>query len=431
MKRTIALGIVFLSTLGAIAFGVQRYWEVNRVRKVVITTGAQDGEYYAFAQALATLVQRHNPKLELVVRPSQGSGENFERLERRSADFAIIQNGTPSRPYVRTVAALFPEIAHLIARQQSGIRTMADLRGRRVALMPRGSGSYQLFWTLGSHYGLTRTNLKIEAMPGDRAYAALGRGEVDALFRVIAPGNAATRTLLQENPVELLPIDQVDSLKLSIPYLEAQPLPKGTYDGARPIPPEDLSVAGVRAMLVVQSQVSPEVVRSLTQILFEYRNELIELYPRAALINPPATDAPLLQAFHAGAKAYYTQEQPSFLDRYSDVLGLLFSVGTLLISAAWQLRVWILSQQKDRADRYNLEILKLLEEAQLIEDVKTLQTLRHELIKILREVVEDLDNDRITPASFQSFAFPWEMAIILIHQRELMLVNPREAGEAG
>jgi hypothetical protein len=43
-------------------------------------------------------------------------------------------------------------------------------------------------------------------------------------------------------------------------------------------------------------------------------------------------------------------------------------------------------------------------------------------------VVEDLDNDRITAASFQSFAFPWEMAMLLMHQRELMLMNPK--GEA-
>jgi uncharacterized protein len=423
MKKTIALGIIFLSTMGAIAFGVQRYWEANRVHKIVITTGAQEGEYYAFAQALATLVQRHNPKLQLVVRPSQGSAENFDRLERRSADFAIIQNGSPIRPYAQPVAPLFPEIAHLIARKQSGIRSMADLRGKRVALMPAGSGSYQLFWAMGLHYGLTQDNFKAEIMPSGRAYQALHQGQVDALFRVIAPGNKATQTLLQDSDVELVPIDQVASLQLSIPYLEAQQLPRGTYDGARPIPPEDLSVAGVRSLLVAQSQLSPEVVRSLTQILFEKRSELIELYPRAALINPPNADEPLMYSFHAGARAYYTQEQPSFLDRYADVLGLLFSVGTLVISAGWQLRVWMLSQQKDRADRYNLEILELLEKSQNIQDTQTLQKLRDELLKILREVIEDLDNDRITATSFQAFAFPWEMAIVLLHQRELMLVK--------
>lgn len=423
MKKRVTLGIVVLSAIGAIAFGLQRYWEVNRIHRVTITTGSQDGEYYAFAQALATLVKRHNPKLQLLVQPSQGSAENFKRLQQHTADFAIIQNGTPSRPYAQTVAQLFPEIAHLIAHKQSGIRTMADLRGKRVALMPVGSGSYQLFWTVGLHYGLTRADLKAESLPSDRAYAALREGRVDALFRVIAPGNPATQALLRESPVELLPIDQVASLQLSIPYLEAVQLPKGTYDGARPIPPQDLAVTGVRSLLVAQSQLSPEVVRSLTQILFEKRSELIELYPRAALINPPDGNVPLMQVFHPGARAYYAQEQPGFLDRNSDVLGFFLSLGTLLLSGIWQLRNRFLDQQKNRADRYNLEILELLEKSQSIDDLLILQGFRQELLTILREVIEDFDNDRITVESFQAFAFPWEMAMLMLHQREIALVN--------
>jgi uncharacterized protein len=431
MNRRITAAIIGLACLGVITMGVLRYRQVQAVQRVVITTGAVDGEYYGFAQALAVLVERHNPRLRLVVEVSQGSAENFDRLQTGQADFAIVQNGFPSRPRVLTVAQLFPEVAHLIVRQDSGIRSIADLRGKRVALMPKGSGSFQLFWAIGRHYNLGPGELTALPQSSDRAYAALGVGQVDALFRVIAPGSGSTQALLRRSDVELLPLDQGTSLQLAIPYLESLVLPKGTYDGSRPIPPEDLPMVGVRSLLVARSGVAPEVVQSVTQILFDKRNELMELYPRAAMIQPPPENLPLMQSFHEGAKAYYNQEQPSFLDRNSDVLGLLFSVGTLVVSGGWQLRIWLLGQQKDRADRYNLEILELLEQLQGVDDLPTLQGIREQLLKILREVVEDLDNDRITAESFQSFAFPWEMAIVLLHQRELLLLSVLPSLERG
>lgn len=430
MDRRITLTIIGLATLGVIAVGVQRYRQAQAVQRVVITTGATDGEYYGFARALSTLVQRYNPRLQLVVEVSQGSAENFDRLQNGKADFAIVQNGFLSRPRVQTVAQLFPEMAHLIVRRDSKIRSIADLRGKRVALMPKGSGSYQLFWAMGRHYNLDPGALTALPQSSDRAYAALGRGQVDALFRVIAPGSGTTQALLRRKDVELLALDQGASLQLAIPYVEALVLPKGTYDGSRPIPPQDLPMVGVRSLLVARSGVAPEVVQSVTQILFDKRNELTEIYPRAVMIEPPPADVPLMQSFHEGAKSYYNQEKPSFLDRNSDVLALLFSVGTLVISGGWQLHLWLLAQQKNRADRYNLEILALLEQLQGIDDLPRLQGVREQLLRILREVVEDLDNDRITAESFQSFAFPWEMAILLLHQRELLLSvsSPVERG---
>ncbi|WP_263970195.1 hypothetical protein, partial [Haemophilus parainfluenzae] len=68
-------------------------------------------------------------------------------------------------------------------------------------------------------------------MSPQAAHAALLAGRVDALFRVITLGNPAVQELLTSGQTELLPIDQVDALRLALPYLDARVIPKGAYDG--------------------------------------------------------------------------------------------------------------------------------------------------------------------------------------------------------
>jgi uncharacterized protein len=250
----ITIAVVLIAVLAATIFAVQTFQARSRVFVLQVATGAKDGDYYAFAQALKTLVERHNNNVKLEVLESEGSLQNFDWLESNTAQLALVQSGTPTKPSGRTLAYLFPEVAHLIVRNGVGIRGLADLRGKRVALMPKGSGSYLLFEAIRGHFGLEPGNFTALNLPSKKAYAALLAGEVDAVFRVISRGNPATAKLLASGKVSLVPIDQVESLRLSVPYLEPSLLPKGTYDGARPIPASDLEVAGVRAVLLARSR---------------------------------------------------------------------------------------------------------------------------------------------------------------------------------
>ncbi len=106
----------------------------------------------------------------------------------------------------------------------------------------------------------------------------------------------------------LVGIDQVESLRLTVPYLEPSLLPKGTYDGAQPIPPSDIPVAGVRAVLLARSDVPDEAIQAITRTLFDFRSELVQSYPRAAQIQLPGKFDTIGLPFHPGATAYYDQK---------------------------------------------------------------------------------------------------------------------------
>ncbi|NEQ31486.1 MAG: C4-dicarboxylate ABC transporter substrate-binding protein, partial [Leptolyngbya sp. SIO4C5] len=227
----------------------------------------------------------------------------------------------------------------------------------------------------------------------------------------------------QSERVRLLPIDQVEALRLSLPYVEATQIPKGSYDGGLPIPATDLDVVAVNALLIAHESLSDDVIRRLTQTLYEFRNELIQIYPTAVMIAPVEGIPDLGIPLHAGARAYYEQDQPYFLVEYAEPIGLLISVSLLVASGIWQFRLWLIGRQKNRADMYNLEILHLINRVQETQDLEDLKLIRQQLFKILQQVVVDLDIDRISPESFQSFTFPWEVAINTIRHQEVLLTQ--------
>ncbi|XQQ07178.1 MAG: TAXI family TRAP transporter solute-binding subunit [Leptolyngbya sp. IPPAS B-1204] len=428
MQPKFTLPFVLLSVLAAIGFTVQWVHSQNRVHQLVIATGSKEGEYYAFAEALATVVSRHHPKIKITVKETAGAQENLELLDQKAAQLAIVQSDTPSRPTARAVAYLFPEVFHLVARANSQIQSVQDLRGKRVALMPQGSGSYNLFWLLSQHYGLgsqSQPGFTPLPLPPQQAYAALQQGDVDALFRVMALGNPAMSELLKTSRSQLVAIDQVDSLRLSLPYLEASTIPKGTYDGAGPIPPETLPVVGVRAVLITREDANTEVIQEITRTLFDFRNEIVAIYPRAATMRLPESGENLGLPLHPGAQAFYDKDRPIFLVEYAEPIGLMFSVGVLAVSGLWQLRLWLQGRQKNRADLYNQKILALIEQMQQTEDLDELEAIRTQLFEILRRVVIDLDIDKISPESFQSFVFPWEVAMTTLRHREMIVMNQR------
>jgi TRAP transporter TAXI family solute receptor len=427
MQGRILLPFLVLGLLGASVSAFFLWRSSARTYQLVLASGGQTGEYYAFSQAFAEVVTRNHARIKIEVIETDGSPENMSLLRDNQADIALVQSDTPVEPPVRAVALLFPEMFHLIARTEAQITSVADLAGKRVALMPEGSGSFALFWPLTQHYGLSPESMKTFPMPAADAHAALLAGEVDAMFRVITLGNDSVRDLLQSNNTELLPIDQVDALRLSLPYLNAHVIPKGTYNGGRPTPEVDLPVVAVNALLVAHEDLPEHVVNALTRTLYENRNELVSLYPRAAMIRLDVSGTDLGLPLHSGAEAFYKQDEPQFIVEYAEPMGLLLSVSVLGISSLWQARLWLTQKQKNRADTYNLEILDLIDRIDATQSIPELMVLRQELFDILKRVVVDLDVDRITTESFESFTFPWEIAMNSIRHQEILIRNSHDS----
>ncbi len=423
LSRRLTWGILMLSLLGAMGFGVKTWQDRLQVYQLTLASGGKTGEYYAFSQAFAAVVAQNHPHIHITVLETEGSAENMALLGQKQVQLALVQSDTPVERPVRAIARLFPEMFHLLAREGANIETVADLAAKRIALMPEGSGSYRLFWPLAQHYGLQPEDISALPLEPDAAYQALLSGKVDALFRVMTLGNPSMAAVLSNEGIQLLAIDQVEALRLSLPYLEAETIPKGTYDGGRPMPDRDLPVVAVHALLVTHEALPNEVVNALTSTLYTHRNELVTRYPKAALIRLPTSGSDLGLPLHPGAKAFYDRDEPDFLVKYAEPIGLLLSVGALLGSGFWQLRMRLADRQKSRADRYNLDLLEVIDRINVAHTPQELEGIRHRLFIILKEVVSDLDSNHISAESFEAFSFPWEIAMNTLRYRETLLKN--------
>jgi len=423
MPNKFLLPVALLSVALIGVFGWELHQDNQRVHELTLATGTKTGNYYPFGQAIAEVVMQQNPRLRIKVVETEGANENMRRLQANEAQLAIARNDTAAVPEVRVIASLFKEVFHLIVSEHSGIQSVSDLKGKHIALRGQGSGSYSFFWLVSKHYGLKASDFQFTTGSFAENTKLFASGEVDAIFWVLPLGSDLANDLLQNTPGKLVPIDQAAAMKIKWPYLQADLIPKGTYKAAPAVPDVDLPSVGVQATLLVREDVDPVIVKEITRILFEHRRNLVATNSLAAMISHPGGSGGLALPVHEGAQAYYDREKPDFLAANSDVIGLFFSFVTLFISWLLQLRSRFLQKQKNRADKFNLIILNLIQRIRQAGSFEEIDRLQEELFEIFKQVMGDLEEDRIDADSFHSFTFTWETALKIAAEREKVLRN--------
>lgn len=413
LKLTI-IGIVWLAILG----GVFAWLSSRDSNYLSIAAGPADGESFELAQALARVYEATNPDVSVEVFETQGSGENVRLLQAGRVDLATVQADTLVDEGVRALATLYFDAYQLIARADSQIREVPDLAGHRVAIPPEDSGQNRSFRSLISHYGLLPEDLIALPMSEDAANFAMQQGQVDAVFRVRAPGNTSVHELIrQRGDMRLIPIDQPAAMALLNPTIESGSIPRGSYRGHPPLPETDLTTAIVDRILIARETLDPDTVFGLTRMIFEQRSALVARTPLAGLVRPLDAETRIAIPLHPGAQRYYDREKPSILQEHSRVLAALLYVLAILTSGFIALRARLKRSRRIRMKDYNLTLMEIASEAEQALPDADLQTQRTRLMEILREVVHDLDTERVSQEEFDHFSFTWQAVDTLLRDR--------------
>ncbi|MDQ0317046.1 TAXI family TRAP transporter solute-binding subunit [Amorphus orientalis] len=400
-------------------------WSRDVISDLTLGTGTEGGTYSAFGRVVEEAFAGEDAGLSIVPVASAGARENAARVQAGEIDLGLIQSDTSGGNNVSLVARLFPEIFHLIVRDGSGIESVGDLEGRRVAVMPEGSGSNVLFADLLEHYLVAPD--AVDQVPGSllEGTERLADGDVDALFVVIALGNKTIEQLIRSSPVRLVGVDQAEALALFDPALRATVVPVGTYSGEGPVPAEAINVVAVDSLLVAGRSVPAETIETFTRTLFESRQEMVRSLDQVAFISPPTETDRLAFGVHPGAEAYYSKDDPLFVVEYAEPMAFALSFLALLLSLLWQARIWLANARKNRADHHNLEIAALVDRIEAATTSDELEELRRELFAIFQKVIVDLDTDRIEEKSLTSFSFAWQVASSTLNHRQLLLSDRR------
>ena len=420
--------VTLVSILMVLVFAVKLIQSYSRV-SITLATAGEGGEYYWFGENLKNVVNNNQRRIRIKTRPTLGSCENMQLLEDRKVELAIVQHDTPAKQSVQAIASLFPEMLHLIA--DKNIKNIPELKGKRIAVIPNLLGEEgdpndpnSFFQRFIDTYSLKSTVKFMKKQSIMAASAAFLSNEVDAIILFIAVGNDTVRDLLLQNvrPASLIPIN-VHALEKWHPFVEEGTIFAGAFQGDKSVPSQNIPSASVQALLLTHKAVQASTINKITRILYEHRNKLIAENPHAATIKLPISGQNLGIPLHIGAKSYYRREEPGFLVRYADSMALFLSIAVLCATGIWHLRLRLQQRQKKRADKYNLEILNLIEQARGVQNPDELQQVRQKLFDIFRRVLEDLDSDRISTESYQLFIFPLEVALGAIRHQELVLLK--------
>lgn len=419
----IALGLAVVLLVG----GWLLYNNNFRIYELTISTGPKSGRAYAFAEALAVVVSESEPQIRINIIESAGSVESMEWLQSGKLDLAIGQTDADAGSQIRTVSYLYPELFHLAVRVDSGIASPSDLKGKRVATPPEGSGSYNSFKYVMSHYGLQDSDVTIVPLKADEINPAFLRGDVDAVFRNLPLGETMTRELLSTGQAQLIPFDQLDAMRVPKPYMIGITIPKGTYRAANPaVPEEDMLTIGVQNVLFANADIPDHVARSITRVLYEHQNALVQLNQQAAFISSPLDyENAIGPSLHPGAQAYFDREKPNFIEKYSDEVSFLFMVAPLFGSIYLAIKSRMEAEQKKQINIYQQELIGLLKEEIEARDIQNLQEIESQLVTLLARVMNDLDEGTFGLDEMQTFSFGWDKAIAAV-QHHMEVLNRQE-----
>ncbi|MGO9435017.1 MAG: TAXI family TRAP transporter solute-binding subunit [Terracidiphilus sp.] len=403
-------------------------WKQTQTQHLTLAAGDSSGESYILGRALKTVVERHYPRIRITLVETGGTAKNLEMLEDGRAQLATAQSDILPGPTARIVAVLYDDTFQLMVPQSSQMRHFVDLRGMRIALARTG-GQFQSFLRVAEHFGLHEADFHFVGSNDETADEAFLTGQADAIFRVRAIGNPSIQRLIQSNKVRFLPIEHAVAMKIKHPAFLLAFIPEGAYLGDPPVPAQDLPTIAVHRTLLARDGVNASAIQAITRVLMERQQELIEEIPPQltearlllAQVRRPEPQTGFGPALHPGALDFYDKDKPTFLQTNADFVGLIITTGFMVASWIWQLNRWMQKQQKNAADVYSNRVVTLIDAAQEVDSIESLDAIWRDLLTILGEAVRDLDDEKISEESFHSFRSILQIGMDVARERRAIL----------
>jgi hypothetical protein len=428
-NRVVQFALLALSLV--IVGGIAMVWfRQSRSERLTLAAGSSSGESYILGKALKTVVEQHYPKIHIDLVETGGTVENLQMLEDGRAQLATAQSDILAGPKARAVAVLYDDAFQLMVPADSPVQSFNDLRGRRIALAQKG-GQFQSFLRVAEHFGLQPQDFIFVGASDENADEAFLTGRADAVFRVRAIGNPSIHKLVQSGKVRFVPIAHAAAMKIKYPAFAPAQIPEGAYWGSPPVPAQDLPTVAIHRSLLARDNADTGAIRAITEVLMERRQEMAEQIPpemtevRLLLVqvHRPESQAAFGPPPHAGAISFYDKDKPSFLLAHADYVGLILTVVLMAGSWIWELKRWMQRKQKDTADRYSNRAIALMNSVQQIDSTTSLDEVWTELLKLLTDAVHDLDNDKLSEESFQSFRAILQIAMDITKERRAVLMS--------
>jgi hypothetical protein len=312
MKRRQLFMVLGLAAAIAAPVQAQQFFRIG--------TGGTAGTYYPVGGMIANAVSQPG-KIVATAQATNGSVANVNGVAGGALESGFSQSdvatwaytgtgvyeGKPKVTDLRMIANLYPESIHLVVKKGSGIKSVSDLKGKRVALDEPGSGTLVNARIVLAAYSVKESDIKPEYIKPNQAGDKLKDGALDAFFFVGgAPAGAIAELASSGTGIELVPLSgpQADALRRTNPYLAVDTIAAGTY---KDVPAVQTMAMG--AQWVTSAKADTETVYQITKALFgkAAQDTLAAGHAKGKFITKENAVKGVGIPFHPGAEKFYKE----------------------------------------------------------------------------------------------------------------------------
>ena len=311
-----------MKLLKVIAISLSLFWGSAQAQNISIATGGTGGVYYPMGGGLAAVLSSKVPGMSATAEVTGGSVDNLNLIGTGkpyigfsmadAAKDAQVGEGkfAGKKVDLRTLMILYPNLMHVATVESTGIKSMKDLKGKRVSTGAPGSATEVMAFRLLEAAGLDKDkDVKRERLSVAESVNAVKDRKIDAFFWVGGLPTAAVTDLANSPGMKIVMVDTTEEVpamnkKYGNLYFPAV-IPKATYTGMA----KDNKVAAVANILVVNANMSNEEAYKIVKAVFDNKIDLVRThqeYMNVSLENQKAKSTPI--EFHPGALKYFKEK---------------------------------------------------------------------------------------------------------------------------
>lgn len=279
-----------------------------------ILTGGVQGTYYPLGGTFADLISKETG-IKTTAEVSQASAANMTALQEGTQEIAFVQTdiayyATEGKfmfegnkiDTISALGSLYPETVQLVTTDKTGIKSFADLKGKKISVGAPGSGTYANAEQLLEIHGITMDDIEPQNLDFGESQDSLQAGQIDAAFITAGTPTGAVEALNAVANVLIIPVEdaKADELIEKYPYYAKDVVPAGTYGLTSDVP-----TVSVGAMLAVSNELPEDLVYEMTKAIYDNASSIT--HPKGQYIKAETGLDGIGIPVHPGAQKYFDE----------------------------------------------------------------------------------------------------------------------------
>ena len=285
---------------------------------ISILTGGTSGVYYPLGVALSQIYGKALPDAKSSVQATKASAENLNLLQAGRGELAFTLGDALSDAWkgneevgfktplkkLRGVAGIYSNYIQIVASADSGIKTLSDLKGKRVAVGAPKSGTEINTRAILKGAGMSYKDLgKVEMLPFGESVELMKNRQIDATVISAGLGVSAIRDLATAVKMTVVPVPADVVAKINDPAYIVGIVPANTYDGQT----ASVNTVAIENFIVTHEGVPTETVYKMTKAMYEHLDQMIAAHTAAKSIKRDEGPRNMPLPLHPGAEKYYRE----------------------------------------------------------------------------------------------------------------------------